>query len=514
MKLIKKSFVVLTSTVCALGMVLTGCGGDTGVVATPTPSTPVASTATETPAPTEEALAPVELTWYFVGNAQQEDTPLVEAAVNKYLAENTKLNTTIKLQCFDWGSYTEKMQAMIAAGETFDICFTANWANDYYQQAAKGAFVPLNDLLPTYAPKTAALLGEDFLAGSQINGQNYAIPANKEKAHQWGLLVRKDIADKYQMNFDNVKTLADMEPFFQTIKDNEPSMYALEACIGESPYRLLDFDRLGGDTVPGVVWNDSSDLKVFNQLEAPESMEFFKLMHSFYEKGFVREDAATITDYSADQKAGKIFAAVRSLKPGKDAEESIAMNQQYLQIELTPAIMSNRETSGSMQAISRTSKNPERALMFLEEFNTDPVLNNLINFGIEGTHYTKVSDGVITATADNAKYNPGLGWAFGNQFINYLWDSEDPEKWAKFEQFNADSMPTKTLGFVLNTEPIKTEIAQCTNVWNQYVPSLETGTSDPEKLVPEAIQALKDAGVDKIIAEMQKQLDEWVAANK
>ena len=59
-----------------------------------------------------------------------------------------------------------------------------------------------------------------------------------------------------------------------------------------------------------------------------------------------------------------------------------------------------------MQAISRTSKNPEIAMKFLEMFNTDKYLNNLINFGIEGTHYVKVADNVIKAGPQNDQYNP------------------------------------------------------------------------------------------------------------
>ncbi|MDF2594549.1 MAG: hypothetical protein K0R69_890 [Clostridia bacterium] len=515
MKLLKKGFVSILGTVCAMSMVLSGCSGDKAEVKPADAATTAEAPAAETPAaeaPEVDLSKPVELTWYFIGNGAQEDVAKVEAEVNKYIAENTDLNATVKLNCFDWGTYPDKMQAMISAGEKFDICFTASWANNYTQQSGKGAFVPLNDLLPKYAPKTAELIGADFLSGSQIDGINYAIPANKEKAHQWGLVIRKDIAEKYNMDFSGVKTLADMEPFFKTIKEKEAGMYALEAVIGESPFRLLDFDRIGDERYPGVVWNDSKDMKVFNELEAPETMEFFKAMHQFYKAGYIREDAATIDDYSADQKAGKVFAAVRSLKPGKDAEESNAMGYPFVQVELTPPVMSNRETTGSMQAISRTSENPERALMFLELFNTDPILNNLINFGIEGVHYDKVSDGVIKAGPENAKYNPGSGWMFGNQFVNYLWDNEDPAKWENFKKFNDSSTPTKTLGFVFNADKVKTEIAQCVNLWDQYVPAMETGTVDPEKMLPEAIAAFKAAGADTIIAEKQAQLDAWLAA--
>jgi len=520
MKLIKKGFLAVLSTACLLSTVMSGCGKDPDQTSSGTgaATTAAATQSTETADAAEvDTSKEVQLTWYFVGNGPQEDVEKVEAEVNKYLKENTNLNATIKLYCFDWGSYTNKMQAMIAAGEEFDICFTAVWAANFYQLAPKGAFVALNDeknLLEKYAPKTKAMLGDDFLKGSQIDGINYAIPANKEKAHQWGFILRKDIVEKYNMDISTIKKFEDIEPFLKIVKENEPGMYPLEAVIGESPFRVLDFDRIGDDRYPGVVWNDSTDMKVFNEFEAPETMEFFKIMHRFYEAGYIREDAATVTDYSQDQKAGKVFAAIRSLKPGKDAEESLSMGQEYVQVEITPPIMSNRETAGSMQAISVTSKNPERALMFLELFNTDPVLNNLINFGIEGVHYEKVSDNVIKPGPENAKYNQSLGWMFGNQFLNYLWENEDPEKWAKFEAFNAASTPTKTLGFVFNSEPVKTQIAQCANVWDQYLPGLETGTVDPEEVLPEFIKALKDAGADDIIAEKQNQLNAWLEKQK
>lgn len=518
MKLAKKRLALLAGLTCVASMAVTGCNTSTNSSSTPSPSesvTPSESVAPSESAATTPTLEPVTITWYQAGAADPEDLAKVVEAANKYIAENTDLNCTLELHMFDFGTFPDKVQTMISSGENFDICFTANWCNSYFQQSAKGAFVALNDdkqLLHTYAPKTEEMLGADFLAGSQINGINYAIPANKEKAHQWGLLVRSDIVEKYNMDLSGVKTLADMEPFFKQVKEGEGgNMYAFESLTGESPFRLLDFDRIGDERYPGVVYNNDSS-KVFNELEAPETLELFKLLNRYYKAGYIREDAATITDYTVDQKAGKMFAATRSLKPGKDAEESNSMGVPYTQIELTPAIISNRETTGSMQAISSTSKNPERALMLLELFNTDAYFNNLLNYGIEGEHYTKKSDNVISKTDNSDKYSLGLGWAFGNQFLNYLWDNEDPEKWDKFKAFNDGAVGTETLGFVYDTSKVTTEIAQCANLWDQYIPSLETGTADPEKLLPEAIAAFKAAGADTIIADKQAQLDAWKSA--
>lgn|GEM_PF-3025471 len=44
-------------------------------------------------------------------------------------------------------------------------------------------------------------------------------------------------------------------------------------------------------------------------------------------------------------------------------------------------------------------------------------------------------------------------------------------------------------------------------------PLLDTGTVDPDEYVPEYPNKLK-AGIDKVQAEQQKQLEAWVAENK
>lgn len=456
-------------------------------------------------------LKPVELTWYFVGNGQQEDVKAIEDEANKYLKD--KINATIKLQCYTWGEeYDNKLKQMIASRQSFDICFTANWLNNYQQNAVKGGFVALNDdkgLFDKYAPKTKAMLGADFLAGSQIDGINYGIPANKEKAHAWGFIIKQDLVDKYGFDLSTIKTLEDLEPMLKVIKEKETGVYGLEALDGESPIKLLDYDTIGDDKCPGVVYNNTTDYKVFNEFETPEMLSLLKTMRKYYQAGYIRQDAATVKDYNADEAAGKIFAATKSLKPGKDAEMSLTHGFKWTQVYITQPIISNRDTTGSIQAISSTSPNPERALMFLELFNTDPYLNNLINFGIEGKHYIKVSDNVIKAGPDQAKYNPGTGWVFGNQFINYLYDTEDPQKWQKFEEFNNQALPTKTLGFTFDSTPVKNEIAAINDVWSKYVPALETGSIDPEQNLPKFNAELKAAGLDKVIAEKQNQLNAW-----
>ena len=73
---------------------------------------------------------------------------------------------------------------------------------------------------------------------------------------------------------------------------------------------------------------------------------------------------------------------------------------------------------------------------------------------------------------------------------------------------------SRAMGFTWDATNVKTEIAACTNVLNQYRMSLECGMVDPNSILPEFQKALEDAGIDKIIKEKQAQLDAWSADMK
>jgi putative aldouronate transport system substrate-binding protein len=460
------------------------------------------------------------LVWYMRGRGVEKDEALVEDAANKYLKD--KINATIKIVNFDRGAYPDRMTAIVASGEAFDMCFTASWVLNMPQFAQKGAFVALNDpknnLEEKYLKKTVALLGEFYYGGSAINGMHYAIPVNKEWAHSNGFVLRKDIMDKWGIDASKVKTFEDMEPIFQTVKDKEPGMIPCMDYANNSPQSFLDWAFPAGERVPVVMFQTGSDLKVYNMFERPETLKYYDTVRRYYQKGFIRKDAASTEDYTPDYASGKLFTQIVVTHPGAVGEVTQAFGFPVYQVSFTPPVISNSETMGAMNAISVTSKDPARAAMFMEIENSDPVLNNLIAFGIEGKHWVKTSSGLIDfpsgVTAQTSGYVPAINWAFGNQFLNYLWTTEPADKWARYMAYNKSAVPSNSLGYIPNYDNIKNEIAALQNVWAEFVPGLETGSTDPAVYVARALAKTKEAGIDKVIAEMQAQFDAWHAKQK
>ncbi len=102
-----------------------------------------------------------------------------------------------------------------------------------------------------------------------------------------------------------------------------------------------------------------------------------------------------------------------------------------------------------------------------------------------------------------------MGWLSGNQFIEHVWKGTDPELWEKVKEFNAWATRSKASGFTFDSSTVKTEVASIGTVITQYALPLETGSLGPDKILPKFIESLKAAGIDKVIAEKQMQLDEW-----
>ena len=102
---------------------------------------------------------------------------------------------------------------------------------------------------------------------------------------------------------------------------------------------------------------------------------------------------------------------------------------------------------------------------------------------------------------------------FGNVFLCYLTPEDAADKNEKLIAFNEQSEPSKLLGFNFDSEPVKTELAAINNVIEEFAVPLETGSIDPKENLPKYVEKLRLAGADTVLAEIQKQYDEWKKSN-
>ncbi|CAM4429581.1 ABC transporter substrate-binding protein [Paenibacillus phoenicis] len=491
----KRSFSFVLATLMAMVLVLSACGGSKN-----------ADSGSNSGAAAGNSEEPVNLIWYTIGTPQK-DVDRVMEEVSKYTKE--KINATITMKMIDWGDYAQKMQVNVASGEPMDIIFTSAGGFDYVQNARKGAFLQLDELLEQYGQDLKNTIDPAFLEGSKVDGHNYGIPANKELPQQEVWRFNKTFLDKYNLDISNVRSLESIEPLLKTIKENEPGVTPFAMNKEYVPYVPYDYII---QNLPMAVKLDTTDYKIVNILETPEMQEALNLMHKYYKAGYVAPEAATTGSTSDLMTSGQWFMDRAQTQPLADNLWSASYGYPVVSTPASDAIITNTSVQGSIMAISANSEHPEKAMEFLNLLNTDPVLRNMVDSGIEGVHYKKIDDTHYENLAESKNYDMP-SYSLGNNMLLYLNANDPDDKWEQFKKFNAEGVNSPILSFNFDSTKVATEMAAVQNVKEQFWSSLMTGTVDPAEYLPKAIKKFKEAGLDKVIAEAQAQLDAWRAEN-
>jgi len=523
----KVSFKLVFIFLLALSMTATACSSNTKNDA-PKQNENQEPAPTDTKTDEKPALEPVELSWYLP-ISPQKDTALVEAEINKYLKD--KINATLKLNFIDFGAYDAKMNTMTATGEKFDLAWTANWGFDFTRAVSKGAFAEMDDLLPKYAPELNKKL-EKYWDAMKVDGKIYGIPFNLTTVPQaGGILLFKDLVDKYKFDASAVKGLRDLEPFFEAVAKNEKGVTPIGTDNVSGGSFVTSFNptwlKEGAFGTVGIVRLDDPQLKVVNQYEQPEVKEALKIAREWNQKGYFKKDVLAVKDPEQDFVAGKYAANFAGVAPGWDAGMGARWKHPLMQVywnngEQKP-IATSEGLLSSMTAISRTSENKERAMMLINLVNTDPYLYNLLGFGIEGKHYKIVKktgdrpDQTLVGDPDGVDpktngYAHQLEWMFGDPWNAYQRSEANLGVSQMQKDWLDKAVPSPVFGWSFNGEKIADKLATVATVVSQYWVPLSLGEVDPEVELPKFLEKLKRAGADEIIAEKQKQLDAWKAS--
>jgi len=468
---------------------------------------------------------PTELVMVFpTFGSTPPDMNLVQEEINK-IAE-AKINARVKIIPIGFGSYQQQMNLMLSSGEKVDVLGVVG-SDRFLSFASKGHLLPLNDLLDEYGSGIIEVVDPAYLQGTTIDGEIFSVTALRDMAAGRGLLMREDIIDEYNLDISTIQVneeaslverLKPLDDIFARIKAERPDFTPLiPSSVGASILdRYTDVVVLGD--FYGVLLDKGKELKVVNWFETEEYKDLAYKVREWYEKGYILQDAATNTDSQFSLiRADKGFCWFAGTKPGLERQESNASGREVVLKE----IISPYTTTANIQIISwaipRGTTDPEKSMQFMNLLYTNPDIQNLLSYGLERKHYVVQDNGLINypegVNADNTGYNLNMGWMFGNQMITHVWEGNSATLWQDTVEFNENAYKAKSLGFVFDGSTVKTEIAALTAVGEQYRLALETGSVDPESILPRFLRSLKDAGIDKVIAEKQRQLDEWAEAN-
>lgn len=533
----KKFLALLLSALMLLSLVACGGGGDT-----PKEPDPPAKTDgdtqkpddAKTDAPATTDLTPVTLKMWFHGSTV---TPEASAEVLKTLNPilQEKLNVTLEPIWGTWGDFDNSVVTALAGGDDVDIYFTCNWSpNEYNRYARDGYWVKLDDLLPTYGADLLNTIPQSIWDCAETNGYDgkgvYAVPALKDTATQYCWDVNGTLLAELGYNVDEVCANGldyysdEFEALLKAAKDAKGANFyplLIEAIVLERMVNLTTTitGDLGKSNILSYYYDKdhpSKDIgsKIINKYGSEEFKRFAERTYYLAQQGYIApssQNEATANDYrTATSQNGEYLINTQSYAFGCELDYATARKIDVRMVPADAPFMEATSGQGAMMAISATSKNPERALMFLNLLNTDPEIMTLLNYGVEGFTYNKNSDGTITFIDENrANYSP---WTNGMGNIRILppTDAQGLDFWDRFNAYYESAEKLPIGGFIFDASAFDKEAAAIANVYAEYGFNLMCGAVDPATALPEFLSKLDSAGANKIVAAAQEQLEAYL----
>ena len=447
------------------------------------------------------------------GAPNTNSLPSVQDAINEVAVE--KANVKVKIEPISFGSYAQQMILMLSGDETLDLMMLTK--NELSTYANRSQIIGLNDLLDEYGKGIKEQLG-DYINATSLSGEVYALATIRAFCRGGGFNVRDDLIEKYNIDTSAVNTLEDMTPIFATIKEGEgEGFWPLVVSTGGTSFldTIILFDQMG-DNNGVLIDRGVTNTEVVLGEATQQYKDAITLFHDWYEAGYIQSDIVTSQEsYHTMIKSGMGFSYMTNSKPG--IEETAKRNTGYemTNIKVLDYSATTDDVISINWAIAQTSENPEASMKFLNLMWTDADVETILTWGVEGENYVINDEGFATypegVTADTNGWSLNASWLMGNQFLTPHWEGEQADLWDLQKAANDSATKSLALGFTFNNENVKTEAAAVDAVRSEYKMSVENGVGDPETMLPEYIQRLKDAGIEKIIAEKQAQLDAWLA---
>lgn len=448
----------------------------------------------------EQMLEYTELTLCLIGNAP-DDIDMVMEKFNELTKRD--LNCTVQIKWVVWGDFQAKYPMLLSIGESIDLIYAANWL-DFYENAQRGAFAPLEELLKDYAPKSSKALTDAVREQATVNGHLYALPANYTNYNVLGVIVRGDLMEKY--GIEPIDTFEDYLAFCEVMAEEEGidptgmcSMNTdmINLYLMEKGYYPVD----GSTLCPYWIDLKDKDYHVYFQSECPGVEEYLQEAKAWYEKGYWTSNVLVSKDETL-LDSGLAASRIHNY----DAylgEYGMHLDWDLRYYNLADPIVRQTALQDAM-AIPAASGNKERAMMLLEKLRNDEEYYMLLTYGIEGYHYRKEGRNIEFLNADYGN-EPGT-WGFREEKYK-CWDSVLPEEAVGLrEEFEENATDTLLVNFDLDLSRIQTEYAAVKEIMSVYYNPLKLGYIEYEEGLQNLNRQLENAGNEEVKQEIQRQI--------
>ena len=470
----------------------------------------------------DQAIADREETVHLVMAALNFEGPMkaqpeVVAAMNEISKD--KLNIEIELLFMDIASYSQQLTLMLSGGEQVDLFNSV--IIGFTNVINNGFVIDLEEdgLIQKYGPDILALRGDD-LTGTRYEGVLYGTPVHKDDANgldtfNFGGQYLDAVGFSYDPSVINYVTNEQIEELMAALHEKYPDK-AVIAPQQTNMQHTIFMDDIGSD-IYGVLLDPVNSLEISDLFSSEQYADYCNTFYDWNQKGYISGDALTNdAAFSAQMRAGTVLGYKGVGKPGAPQNEAVTCGMDIAVMQAGEDLMKSSTFTQMPWCISNNTVDAVAAMQYLNELYINEDLSRLICWGREGYEYVVTEDGHLAfpegVTADTTGFLHNVNWEMPNQFIAGVWEGNDLNLWEQMDQFNKGALKSKAMGFTFNNSELTTEYTALANIYAEYQRQLEFGFLDPSIGIPEMVERMNKAGLDKYIAAKQEQIDQWAVS--
>lgn len=503
MKKAKKTLAIFLAL--AMTVSLTACGGaseNNSSTSKTDGSTESSSTADSSQEDTPEEVKTV--TMWIPSMYDMPLGPQVQDAMNAISEE--KYGIHYELSFVNWGNYEQQINLALTDDE-LDI-FTPSNIFDYYKN---GQLADITEYYEAASDEVKSAWGDRYINTMWIDGSLYGVPHIADYGHYVSLNLDQEVADKYGITQDQEISMQEVDELLVKIHEDFPERYTLGAGGGTYLFANAFYTWDPMDDTVGVLADKGQSTTVESVFDNEDYIYLAELAEKWYKAGYIMPDILSNTQAWASMIANNQIAAVFDTY-GVNYVDGVVRTR----ISEVGCWTPSASFGASSWCVSANSKDPEAAFTALALLFSDKDLATYLNNGIEGENYTKNDDGTISyingTDAGSSGYGaPSVYWKYPGAQLSQPLDVNGADFFERLETFNDECQFSKAVGFYFDREPVIDEMSACQAVIDKYYTTLLSGAVDVESTLEQARTEMEAAGEDIVIAEKQKQLDEYLA---
>ncbi len=357
----------------------------------------------------------------------------------KVPTQTTALPTdTTEVETFknEWGVTEQRYPSV---GEYQMDIFLITDYTEYLELIDRGALHELDTNLNSTSKVLKSYIYPTYLEAAKFNGTTYAIPNNHGVDDYKFLLLNKELVDELHYNPEtlasavvNDGTIAPLRDFLDAVIMYEDMSVVTPLLSWVEPAGMTYWSENGEwsaiASVLGSTNGFSSQGSIGSIFKNNVYKSNFKFMKTLEEGGYIAADPENCENFAV------------AVVDGSYSDIAAYEENYYVSVYEYPMATQESVFAGAF-AVSEYTENLDRAMEIITALNTDPELRNILQYGVEDTHYRVVSEdenGLKTIEKISDDYPMNILYT-GNTYMAYFDETMTGNEWEDAKQANLAS---------------------------------------------------------------------------